>query len=106
MEKFTIRKINDEDIDQLVNISRQTLLETFSSMNDVDNMRKYLDENFTEEKLVAELNHVNTEFHFAESDKQVIGYLKINTADAQTELKTENSLEIERIYVLKEYLGK
>jgi ribosomal protein S18 acetylase RimI-like enzyme len=36
----------------------------------------------------------------------VIGYLKLNLADAQTELKRENSIEIERIYILKDYHGK
>src|SRR5688572_13755352 len=106
MEKFTIRKINANDIHQLVNISRQTFLETFSSMNSSENMNKYLEENLTLKKLTAELNNSDTEFYFAETDKQAIGYLKINTSDAQTELKNENSLEIERIYVLKEYLGK
>ena len=35
-----------------------------------------------------------------------MGYLKINLGPAQTELKDSNSLEIERIYVLKSYFGK
>ncbi|SMG52036.1 GNAT family N-acetyltransferase, partial [Sphingobacterium psychroaquaticum] len=37
---------------------------------------------------------------------EVIGYLKINFGQSQTELKDEKALEIERIYVLKEYHGK
>jgi GNAT superfamily N-acetyltransferase len=32
--------------------------------------------------------------------------LKVNAAQAQTELQDENSLEIERIYVLSAYHGK
>jgi diamine N-acetyltransferase len=36
----------------------------------------------------------------------VIGYLKVNSADAQTELKNLQALEIERIYVKKEFQGK
>lgn len=36
----------------------------------------------------------------------VIGYLKINTGDAQTEIQDSQTLEIERIYVLKEFHGK
>jgi len=36
----------------------------------------------------------------------VVGYLKLNWGNAQTEKTTENTLEIERIYVVKEYQGK
>jgi len=36
----------------------------------------------------------------------VIGYLKLNKGGSQTELKDNDALEIERIYVLKEFHGK
>jgi len=36
----------------------------------------------------------------------VIGYLKLNFGESQTELKGDKALEIERIYVLKEFHGK
>lgn len=36
----------------------------------------------------------------------MIGYLKLNFAHAQTELRDGSSIEIERIYVLKENHGK
>jgi ribosomal protein S18 acetylase RimI-like enzyme len=36
----------------------------------------------------------------------VIGYFKVNFGDAQTELQDKNSLEIERIYVSKDFHGK
>jgi ribosomal protein S18 acetylase RimI-like enzyme len=39
-------------------------------------------------------------------DQNVIGYLKLNFGASQTELKDNNALEIERIYVLKEFHGK
>ena len=40
------------------------------------------------------------------SHNQIIGYLKLNTGESQTELKNNISLEIERIYVLLEFHGK
>jgi ribosomal protein S18 acetylase RimI-like enzyme len=40
------------------------------------------------------------------NNTKTIGYLKLNFGAAQTELKNEQSLEIERIYVLKEFHGK
>jgi ribosomal protein S18 acetylase RimI-like enzyme len=38
--------------------------------------------------------------------QDVIGYLKLNMGASQTEVKDNNALEIERIYVLKEFQGK
>jgi ribosomal protein S18 acetylase RimI-like enzyme len=58
------------------------------------------------EKLTNELNNPNSSFYFAVVNDKIIGYLKINFGDSQTELKQENALEIERIYVLKEFHGK
>ena len=69
-------------------------------------MSKYLEEGFSEEKLTNELNDTNAEFYFAKLQGQVIGYLKLNFGESQTELKDEKALEIERIYVLKEFQGK
>ena len=47
-----------------------------------------------------------SEFYFAQLNDENIGYLKINTGEAQTEKQEKNALEIERIYVLNEYHGK
>ena len=101
-----IRRVLLYDIDQLQKIGRQTFQETFSDSNSEENMRNYLEEGFSEEKLTAELNDENSEFYFATLDNEVIGYLKINYGESQTELKDNKALEIERIYVSKEFHGK
>ena len=69
-------------------------------------MNKYLEEGFSIERLTAELTNSSSEFYFAVLDNQVIGYLKLNSGESQTELKDSKALEIERIYVLKEYHGR
>lgn len=69
-------------------------------------MTKYLGECFSVEKLTAEFNNKNSEFYFATCDTSVIGYLKLNFGESQTELQDEKALEIERIYVIKEFHGK
>lgn len=69
-------------------------------------MKAYLESGFSIEKLEAELADPDTEFYFAELQGKIIGYLKVNTGNSQTELKDKNALEIERIYVLKEFHGK
>jgi ribosomal protein S18 acetylase RimI-like enzyme len=106
MENIEIKKVKLTEIDQLQEISKQTFYETFSAENTEENMHKYLDESFSVEKLTTELNDKNSEFYFATLDNKVIGYLKLNFGQSQTELKDDNALEIERIYVLKEFHGK
>ncbi len=69
-------------------------------------MQKYLNESFCNIKLTTELSDPNTEFYFAISDNEVVGYLKVNFGISQTELKDNNAIEIERIYVAKEFHGK
>ena len=127
MESIIIRSVNARELDALVKISRQTFHETFSEVNTEENMNRYLDESLSQGKLQAELENENSEFYFAvqitekdfakenrteeeinsaELPEQIIGYLKLNFGDAQTELKNDQAIEIERIYVLKEFHGK
>lgn len=106
MEEITIKKASLTDIAQLQKIGRQTFSETFSDENSDENMKKYLDESFSLEKLTSELSDQNAAFYFALIDDQAIGYLKLNFGQSQTELKDTAALEIERIYVLKEFHGK
>ncbi len=101
-----IRPISVEDIAALQKISRQTFYETFEEGNTAENMAKYLDEAFSFERLSEELNDANSLFYFTQADDEVIGYLKLNFGQSQTELKDRKAVEIERIYVLKTFHGK
>ena len=106
MTDIDIKKITLNDIDQLQKIGRQTFYETFSDGNTEENMTTYLDEGFSIEKLTVELSDNNAEFYFAVLEDKVIGYLKLNFGQSQTELQDDKALEIERIYVLKDFHGK
>lgn len=106
MHNISIIKVELNDIEKLQKIGRETFFETFSESNSEENVQKYLDESFSIEKLASELTDKNSEFYFALLDEEVIGYLKVNFGDSQTELKDNKALEIERIYVSKEFHGK
>jgi len=106
MRKIEILKVTMDEIEKLQKIGRQTFFETFAEANTEENMQKYLSENFSLSKLESELNNPYSEFYFASMNKDVIGYLKINFEKAQTEIIVTNAIEIERIYVLKEFHGK
>jgi len=103
---ITIVQINNSNIAALQQIGRQTFAETFAESNTAENMAKYLEEAYAYEKLSAELNDANSVFYFALIEDKVVGYLKLNFGASQTELKDNDALEIERIYVLKAFHGK
>lgn len=106
MEQITIRPATLPDLAQLQQIGRQTFFETFAASNSAQNMQAYLAEGFADDKLTAELHNPHSAFYLAEHGHAVIGYLKVNTGPAQTELQATNALEIERIYVLQAYHGR
>ena len=106
MEHVNIIQISIEDLPKLQSIGKQTFSETFSESNSAENMAKYLEEAYSNEKLSTELNDPNSLFYLASLDNKVIGYLKLNLGASQTELKDDKALEIERVYVTKEFHGK
>jgi len=106
MDKIEIKKVTLSDIKDLQSIGRQTFFETFAEGNTESDMKKYLDENFSIAKLTSELIIPDSEFYFASIHNKVVGYIKLNFGEAQTELKDQKAVELERIYVLKEYHGQ
>lgn len=106
MKNIEIKRVLAADIENLQQISRQTFFETFSESNTEENMTKYLEEDLSLEKLTIELSNEGSEFYFAMLGHDIIAYLKLNLGQSQTELQDDNALEIERIYVLKEFHGK
>ncbi|PWN67111.1 GNAT family N-acetyltransferase [Chryseobacterium oncorhynchi] len=106
MTSIIINKASAEDIDIVQKLGIQTFSETFAEDNSEEAMKKYLEESFNTEKVKAELNNPDSLFYIAWEEDNPVGYLKVNSGKAQTELQDETSLEIERIYVKKSHHGK
>lgn len=101
-----IKRATFDELKVLQEVSRRTFSEAFSDTNTEADMQHYLSVNFSLKKLGAELNENDSRFYIAWDEQNPIGYLKVNFAQAQTDLKENHSLEIERIYVLNAYYGK
>lgn len=104
--KLVFRLCVPEDINVLRELSKRTYFETFAAMNTPENMEAYLQEAFAAEKIRAEMEDVNSSFFFLYADGVLAGYLKLNEALGQTDIYDGTSLEIERIYVSKEFQGR
>lgn len=106
MTNLEILKVSSSDVDQLRKLSIETFVTAFSQYNTQENMNAYLSEAFTSDQLTKEINNPYSEFHFIRSNGDLAGYTKLNIHDAQTDLKDQNSLEIERVYVVEEYQSR
>lgn len=105
-ETIYIRKAFLPDKSILQTLGILTFREAFEAFNSAENMRMYIEKAFSDEQMIKELSDRNSEFYLAESGGEAIGYLKVNFGDAQTELQDSNGMEIERVYVLKQFYGK
>lgn len=103
MQAYEIKKVTIADIQDLQQISRETFSETFGSQNSTENMEKFLNKAYAEEKLRSEIENKNSNFYFLIVNNQVAGYLKVNEVDAQTEQVADNALEVERIYLKQNF---
>lgn len=95
-----------DSIYELQDLAKTTFTEAFETQNNPDDFNAYLQEAFSKEKLLKELDTHGTEFYMVYVDEILVGYFKINEFDAQTELREPEGLELERIYVKKEFQSK
>lgn len=103
---FTVRLATVDDAHTLTVIGAKTFHDTFAPFNTAENMRLYMDKTFTVNQLESELQDVNATFLLAQEGERVVGYAKLHTGKNPPELNETNSIEIERIYSCKEYIGK
>lgn len=100
-----IKAVNQTDSKILQTISRATFSETFGQDNTEEDLAEYLEKAYNQNQLIDEIQKTNSRFYFIYADQKIAGYLKLNIKDAQTEEIVDNALEVERIYVLKQYQG-
>lgn len=106
MDAYHIKSVRAEDLSALRDIAITTFREAFELENAKRTFEKYLKQSFSVESIERQFNNPNSRFYFLQNGEKVIGYLKTNVEDAQTESKLRNAIEVERIYLLSDYRGK
>ena len=99
-----IEQVTQDDLIDLVKISRKTFFDTFQNHNTVEDMQLFLDSTFVPEALQIEMNVLTNFFFLARQQHSVVGYLKLSTAPIEG-LNEKEVLEISRIYVDKTKIG-
>lgn len=106
MENFLIKECSLGDIEKIKYISEKTFYETFSNENTKEDMENYSKENFSYGQVESQIKNNGSRFYIVQNNEEVVAYMKINFEKAQTETVHDNTLEVQRIYVLQEYKSK
>lgn len=106
MTNLSIKKAGLENLKDIQTLAIKTFYDTFASYNTKENIDLYLDTAFNENQLTSELINPDSHFYIICDNNLLVGYLKINFNQAQTEIKQDDCVEIERIYILNTYHGK
>ena len=101
-----IRFAGADDADLIAEISRQTFYDTFAAQNSKEDMDIHMAQYYAVEKIQAELGDPCNIFLLAYDDDRVAGYAKLNEHIKEESNSLEKPIEIERIYSIKEMIGK
>ena len=103
---ITIRSCNAQDAEAIMSIGIRTFRDTFDEMNTPENMMLYLNQNFTLKKIRQEIAEKGSTFLFAQQYGKTVGYARIRTSENPKGLTAKAPIEIERLYVDRDYIGK
>jgi len=94
------------DAKSLARIGAQTFYETFSKDNSEENIRLHLEKTYSSEIQAKELADPDILYLIVEIDLEMVGFAKLHLTNRDISLQGRRTLEIERIYVVKECIGK
>jgi ribosomal protein S18 acetylase RimI-like enzyme len=103
---LVIRVAKPEEAETLGKVAAQTFTETFEWYNTEENMREYNNSHFQPHQILAEITDPNSIVYVALIDDAIIGYAKLKSSEAPPELNAASHIEIERLYVSKQFHDK
>jgi diamine N-acetyltransferase len=101
---YTIRQAESKDAELVADLSRDTFYESFAADNSEEDMEIFLSKQFTREGLIAEMDRTDLIFFLVCVEDEVIGYVKLRACKLPD--SNDPSIEIARIYLKKEWIGK
>jgi len=103
--KLFIRLALPEDAALIAKLASETFMETYGEMNTPENMGIYLETQFSVSKILAELSNHNARFYLVYVNEIPAAFTKLRQDRTPKNLENGLFLEIQRIYVLKEFQG-
>ena len=108
----TVRAATVDDIELICRVGEQTFRETYSRYNDPASVDLYVERSFSATQIRAELQNPHSWFfileerHAGDVSSTALGYAKLRIVDVPVEVSGRRPVELERIYVLRDYHGQ
>jgi ribosomal protein S18 acetylase RimI-like enzyme len=108
---ISIRVAENIDAATLAHIGATSFFDAFAgdARNRPEDMRAYMDENFTLKALEKDLRAANVTYFIAEinggENPQAIGYAKLQTGSTEDCVAAENPVELCRLYAVQNFIG-
>ena len=99
--ELIFKKVGIIDLDTLQTISERTCRATYEALNEPDHFQRYVEKAFSRHQLQQELAIPNSDFYFAYAGDALAGYIKVNYSCAEAGLSAKESVELERIYLMR-----
>jgi len=103
---INVRLATISEAELIADMSRETFYDSFAIFNSKEDMDKFLNEQFTKEALIKEVETVNNIFLLAYDDNEPVGYSRMRENNIPPSLGTDRAVEIARIYAVQTSIGK
>jgi ribosomal protein S18 acetylase RimI-like enzyme len=103
---LSLREADFADLASLLDLAQTSFVQAFTEGNKPENVQAYLSQAFTQVQLEKEWRNPASTFLLASLEGKLVGYTKVNLAAAQTDVQDPESLEVARLYTLKEVWGR
>ena len=104
--KLSIRKAEISDVKIICALGVTTFYEAYFASDDSKDLANYVLESFSHEQIEKELKDKNSTFFIAEIERSAVGYAKLRENAPAECLAGENTVEIQRVYILEKMKGK
>lgn len=101
-----ILQAEDGDAKLVSVLGAVTFYEAYFQYDDAGDLAKYICEAFAPEKIAAEIADENSTFFIIYCDGKGVGYAKLRANSKADCIADENSIELQRIYILEHVFGK
>lgn len=106
MENIVVKRAELKHAALIADISRQTFYDSFAAANTKEDMDKFLNEQFSREALIKEVETNDGIFFIACEGDEVLGYVRLRDGEYHPQFGNLSSIEIVRIYAIKKAIGK
>ena len=104
--KIEIRRAIAADAKLISVLAAVTFYEAYFEQDDAHDLANYIHESFESGKICAEIADKNAAFFIIYLNEKAVGYAKMREGSKVDCIKNENSIELQRIYIIERVYGK